>query len=313
MKKLKQLFVCFIMLIIVMPSITVKADTVPEEVLRTKPQIIIESYQIIEGDLMPGSEGTLSLTFKNTSKTVDAYELVATYVSANSAIYPIYGDSNQIYVGDIGALESVDVEVPFMISDNVVSAAAMSFSMEYRGMNTQLYNNNVSIYIPISTRGVLEINNMSLAKTTTVGAKTMLSINYGNLGDETIYNAVMHVSGDIGSEQQELVLGTIEPGAVVYQDFYVTFKTKGNQQISIDFTFEDKEGNQYNLEKRKLVTTVTEATVDENQMVTPETNTQGQINLSIVFMAAGIAILVILFLFGISQMILRRKKSRGRK
>ena len=71
--------------------------------------ISVEAYEIEEGALVAGEEVTINLTIKNNSTVTDAQNVMVTFDSANYALMPVYGEGNQVYIGNIPAGVSKDI------------------------------------------------------------------------------------------------------------------------------------------------------------------------------------------------------------
>lgn len=292
MKKRTTLILIGFIMMFLLPSSRVVADSTSD----TKPQVVIEKYEVKEGDLTPGTECVLSLDLHNTNSRVKVQELVLYISSPNNNVYPVYGNSNQIYVGSIAAESKETIDIPVKVSQLAENLATVNITLEYRGHNSLNYINNVALYLPISGRGILKVNNLAITNGATQGTKTLLSVNCGNYGEEEIYNVTMHINGNIDGTQKEVAIGNIASNAVSFKDYYVTFQQIGTQELEISFSFEDKEGNSYQVESTKLTTSVTEP--DKSIVQEDITSTVSQENdplvLSTVYLVAGVAILVIL-------------------
>ena len=164
-------------------------------------------------------------------------------MSSNSGITPVYGESNQKYVDMLDAGRTVEVvfkvDVPTTIE---TEKAEVMLKIEYENAKGEDKSNQATVYIPIKNTGELEINNVSVADSAKVGAKTLISVSYANGSDITLRDAVIKIEGNIEDEGTSVELGNIETGISKYKDMYVTFTKTGEQPVELTISYKDAEG-----------------------------------------------------------------------
>ena len=158
-----------------------------------KTRIMITSYSVSD-DVGPGDDFDLTFTVKNTSPVNNAYSILLTMSSSAETIYPVYGQSDQVYIEALAPNQEQEVTV------HLEAAASLeAFSVDYIiGMSyfddvEGTTSNQSTIQIPIGQESALVVQNYSVSDTATVGAKSRISVNYQNLGLDELNDVVMHV------------------------------------------------------------------------------------------------------------------------
>ena len=214
----------------------------PKTVYAAGNRIDIDSYNIEKGDFTLGSTATIAFKLKNIGGSVNMKNIYI-QMSSNSGITPVYGESNQKYVDMLDAGRTVEVvfkvDVPTTIE---TEKAEVMLKIEYENAKGEDKSNQATVYIPIKNTGELEINNVSVADSAKVGAKTLISVSYANGSDITLRDAVIKIEGNIEDEGTSVELGNIETGISKYKDMYVTFTKTGEQPVELTISYKDAEG-----------------------------------------------------------------------
>lgn len=301
MKKIKKVLlgmVAFIFAVSIMYINTANAQEVKD------PKLVLESYEVVTKQLTAGNDGVVRLVIKNESKKIDALNVLLSYVSVEDKIYPVYGKSNQVYIGKIAAGQKVSVDVHVSVSD-VLDTNRVLTTFELAGTDgSKDFFNQFFIAIPVIEKMSFRINNVSLAQTSVLGAKSLVSVGFSNNGLEDIYNAVMHMEGEIDLEQKIVNIGDIAAGENKYLDYYVIFQKEGNQPLKIYFTYEDKNGNEYTSEINENNVKVTDSADMDEQKKDGNVKNSNESSISwIVFLIIGV-----LLLAGVSVSIVIKNK-----
>ena len=214
----------------------------PKTVYAAGNRIVIDSYNIEKGDFTLGSTATIAFKLKNIGGSVNMKNIYI-QMSSNSGITPVYGESNQKYVDMLDAGRTVEVvfkvDVPTTIE---TEKAEVMLKIEYENAKGEDKSNQATVYIPIKNTGESEINNVSVADSAKVGAKTLISVSYANGSDITLRDAVIKIEGNIEDEGTSVELGNIETGISKYKDMYVTFTKTGEQPVELTISYKDAEG-----------------------------------------------------------------------
>lgn len=277
---LKTILFCLLLLTsIVTNSADVFAAKTTQQVTTdtdySKSRVILSSYEIIEGKAKPGEQITLKITLKNTSLTKNAEKLLITFTSQNGEVYPILGETGQLYMDSIESNQEKEALINMKISDKVdVDHVLVNFNIEFYDAQFGYSTNSTYIALPIQEENLLEVNNLTVGEQTKKDAKTLVSVKYSNTSaTEAITNLVMHIDGDISEDQKEVLLGEVGAGKQLYTDYYVTFDKAGEQKLVIYFTYTDESSNTYTSPSTEYVVQVADETSDNVENITDSEKT----------------------------------------
>ena len=202
----------------------------------------IADYTIDGGILEAGKEITINLTLSNTSRNTAATSVMMTLASNSGMIYPVYGNSNQIYVGSIGAGDSKTIAVPVTISEQFTGDMAdLTCQFDYESSGSRM-NNMATIVIPTSGGNTIGVKSIDVSSHAIVNGKSLLSFNYVNLSNKNITDAVLTVEGNVSSNSKKIKIDTVYAGKSYSHDYYLTFTEAGNQDINIKLSYTDIDG-----------------------------------------------------------------------
>lgn len=301
-KKIAGMIILFLIMLLFLPTNNTYAVN--------EPRIVVDSFSITEGQPLAGSEATLSIVLKNLSTTVDVSNILLTYKNSyTEAIYPIEGNSNQIYISQISANSKYQVDIEIGITANFkADLASISILMQYQDTSSNSYNNTALIYLPILQEKELDISGIFVKEKTSVGDNTLVSFNYGNNGKKNISNVRLNIEGDISEEQKTYLIGDIVVGKYDTLDYYVNFQTQGSKILKISFSYNDENGNAYTLEPEEY--TVDVSAVSDVNASTDIGGKDNQADLPIkVVCIAGIIAIVVVFLIA---MILKKTRKKNK-
>lgn len=230
----------------------------------SKSRILLSSYEIVKGQAKPGEEITLKVVLKNTSATKNVNKVLVTFTSEGGSVYPVLGESGQIYLDTINANGDKEALINMKISDKVdVDHVLISFAIEFYDKEFGYTTNTTYIALPIQEENLLSIDNLNVSNQAQKNAKTLVSIKYSNNSEtEDITDLIMHIEGNIPSEQKEVSLGDIAPGKQLYTDYYVSFGDIVEEKLTIYFTYSDMNDNTYTTESTEHVVEVVQEDVE---------------------------------------------------
>lgn len=275
----------------------------------TASRVMITSYSIEEGKLFPGEIVKLKIGFKNTSKTNDVSNVLVSYTGEGNGVYPVLGKGNQLYIEKIEANKIQYVTIALEVQKGLeVTNVPVNFGVEYVDEKTGKSSNLATIVLPIMQNETLEISNLTVSATGTLGAKSLVSISYKNIGQEEIKSLRMLLNGKIYEEQKEVDLGNLEAGEMKYLDYYVNFLKVGEQRLNISFSYQDTYGNQYTIEEQEFNISVSESVAGLQTPKTQEAQAGSQgfkIELWFLFILGGMVCFV-----GIVVLLFKKKKRK---
>jgi hypothetical protein len=262
-KRIKKLFIALgIIALLFKPLLLVEASGTygsGDSANGIEPRLIIESYDIVKGVAIPGEQITVKFVLKNASEEKSVTNILMSYAALDNVLYPVSGDSNQVFIDQIAPEETFEAKIKLMVADEYIeSTAPLSFNFQYQDKSSNRYANQVDFLFPIVQETILDVYGISVVNTSQLGAKTLVSFNYGNIGSEDIYNVMMNLEGDIVEQQKNLQLGDIVSGGKQYLDYYVNFQNIGEQKLKITYTYEDAQGKVFTIEPKDFIVKVTE-------------------------------------------------------
>lgn len=240
-------------------SIVANADEVEGSAVAI---IEIQDYTIEGGMLEAGKEITVNLTLHNTAVNASANSVLMTLSNTTGVLYPTYGNANQIYVGTIAAGGTADVSVPLTIGANFLGDAVdltCDFKYETAGISM---SNASTIVIPTSGGSTIGVKSIDVSTHAIVNGKSLLSISYVNQSSTNITDAVLIVDGNVSPTSKEIKLDTIYAGKSYTEDYNVTFKEAGNQEVGITLQYTDANGETVSTDLGTFGVTVSKENID---------------------------------------------------
>ena len=207
--------------------------------------ISVEAYEIEEGALVAGEEVTINLTVKNNSAVTDAQNVMVTFDSANYALMPVYGEGNQVYIGNIPAGAAKDITLRAAVNRTYnADAAQLKCYFSYASGSSSL-NNTTTIIIPTYISGNLIADSTVVAGNATVGVNSLVSVKYKNASSVDITDAKLVIEGNIQEDSKEIELPTAAAGKTYTGDYYVNYLESGIQTLKIQYQYTDAQGNTF--------------------------------------------------------------------
>ena len=210
--------------------------------------INIESYEVEEDVLMPGEQITIHLFLKNNSEATDVKNLLLTMDSSGYTLWPVYGEDNQVFVGDIEAGNTKEVVVKATVNSAFnAPAAQLTCHFSYISGVVAL-NNSSSIFIPTYPGGDLIPVSAVVSGNTSLGARTLVSVQYKNVGAEDMTDIVLKIEGNIDEVNKEIKLPVVKAGKTYTNDYYIVFKENGVQNVNLKYEYKDNNGETKEIE-----------------------------------------------------------------
>lgn len=293
MKKLMKMILCSMLMLctILISDRMVMAAPVTSA---SSAVVGIRSYEVLEGSLNPGEEVTLKLVLENNSKVMAAENIVLTYETEGNKIFPVYGEGNQVYVGNIEASGTKTIELSLMVAkDYHADMVVMNINMDYVTAGT-IVTNNVTLNIPAYVLGKLVSESVVVASNATVGVNSLVSIRCKNEGTSDISDAKLIVEGMVEENSKEIVLPILSAGKTYTQDYNVRFAESGIQTIQLSYQYTDKQGMMYTVECGEYKVNVTNAvnTMGNSTVIVEQTNSGNSIMLQLILLAGAAAAIV---------------------
>lgn len=280
------------------------------------PRVIVTGFTTNPADVKAGSDFTLTLHLKNTSKSSRVgnmlFELEAPTEGSDEqttapAFLPSSG-SNSIYLNGIAANGTADISIDLNAkADLVQKPYSINVSMKYEDANASQIEASSSISIPVKQDARFEFSEFEITpESIAIGEEANVSCNLYNLGRIKLYNAKAIFEGE-DIKKNETFLGNLEPGSSTSIDVMLEGiqATQGDGQVKMTLSYEDEAGTVSTTEQTFNLT-VTEATDDAMVDEMPEENATGGLPIVPI-------ILVILIIAGIVAAVVIKKKKKSQK
>lgn len=218
-----------------------------EETTAAQPYVIISSYSYGKGDLVAGETRNITMTFRNTSKTMAVENMMVTMTLPDAMM--LTSSSNSFYIESLAAEGTITKTVNVTVKSN---AAAQSHSMTvdftYDYLDNGIRRNaktTESISMPVLQVDRFTVTGIDLSPEIFMGEENNLSVNFVNKSRTEIYNlsAKLNCEG-LSNNGEEQYLGNLASGTASSADFYITGNEKGELVGEVIITYEDTNMNQ---------------------------------------------------------------------
>ena len=217
------------------------------ETTAAQPYVIISSYSYGKGDLVAGETRNITMTFRNTSKTMAVENMMVTMSLPDAMM--LTSSSNSFYIESLAAEGTITKTVNVTVKSN---AAAQSHSMTvdftYDYLDNGIRRNaktTESISMPVLQVDRFTVTGIDLSQEIFMGEENNLSVNFVNKSRTEIYNlsAKLNCEG-LSNNGEEQYLGNLASGTASSADFYITGNEKGELVGEVIITYEDTNMNQ---------------------------------------------------------------------
>lgn len=212
-----------------------------------QPYVIISSYSYGKGDLVAGETRNITMTFRNTSKTMAVENMMVTMTLPDAMM--LTSSSNSFYIESLAAEGTITKTVNVTVKP---TAAAQSHSMTvdftYDYLDNGVRRNaktTESISMPVLQVDRFTVTGIDLPQQIFIGEENNLSVNFVNKSRTDIYNlsAKLNCEG-LSNNGEEQYLGNLASGTTSSADFYITGNEKGELVGEVIITYEDTNMNQ---------------------------------------------------------------------
>jgi len=277
-------------------GVTLKGNTV--NAAYQTPRLIVTGSEITTGDVNAGDEFEMVVHLKNESTSTKLFNIRLEFGSDDNEIYPVDG-TNVVYVDSVDKEEEFDVTIDLASRGDLEQKPyTLNVNYEYEDNNRNTFEDSSEIAVPVLQAPVLSISEMKLSKNEIdLDGKTSFSCKLNNMGKGSVYNVMVEVNGELINDT-DTVVGNIDMGQSSSVDLSVKGVSIGDEDIDITVTYEDADGNPYEISKTislSVLEPVEEAVAEES----PE------VNMTLVIAGIGAVILVIVI-----ANVVRKKKEK---
>ena len=224
-----------------------KPDHDNNETTAAQPYVIISSYSYGGSDLVAGETRNITMTFRNTSKTMSVENMMVTMTLPDAMM--LTSSSNSFYIESLEAEGNITKTVNVTVKP---TAAAQSHSMTvdftYDYLDDGVRRNaktTETISMPVLQVDRFTVTGIDLPQQIFMGEENNLSVNFVNKSRTDIYNlsAKLNCEG-LSNNGEEQYLGNLASGTTSSADFYITGNEKGELVGEVIITYEDTNMNQ---------------------------------------------------------------------
>ncbi len=243
------------------------------------PVIIIDSYDYGE-NVYAGKPFTLSMTFKNTSKTSAIKEMKMVIQSADTAgTFTPTNSSNTFFVDYLAAGASITKTIELSAkADSTAQSYPIDVIITFKNSAGTEGTSTEKITIPVLQELRFNKNPLPEIGTITISDTAYLSVSASNLGKGTIYNVRFKISGEgFGSTETEFFAGSINGGSQAQHEFELMPQQPGSATGTVTYTYEDSLGEvhtetqDFNFEIMDNTDVFNPMPVDPNMPIDPNT------------------------------------------
>ena len=216
----------------------------------TNPILMVTNYSTgTDNFVLAGQEFPLSLTITNTSgKTLR--NIKVTVQDSNGCILPAQG-SNSFFINSIGAGASYGKLLPMTVNNDAAAGNdTVAINMSYEDLDGGTYTSADTITVPVTQEDRLVIDDILDPGWLMAGEQGYAQIKYYNMGQTTLNNLRISVSGDftIDGDSSQYV-GNMANGRSDYFSFNFWPYEEGEMHGKAVFTYENAQGEEKTIEK----------------------------------------------------------------
>ncbi len=217
---------------------------------KTVPQIIITNYTYGNSAVIANQAFPLSLVLKNTN-TSQTLKNIKVSLTAEEGIFIPHNTSNSFYIDKIGPGGSINKTIELMTKpDAPEKTVSITVDMSYEDSKGNPVAVKDTISVPVVQERRLVIDDIVPTDVFFVGEAGNISVQYYNMGKNTLNNLVISAEGDFDFPQStKMFVGKLDAGKNDFYDFQFIPLTAGESSGKVIFTFEDSSGKQIVIEK----------------------------------------------------------------
>lgn len=217
------------------------------ETTAAQPYVIISSYSYGGSDLVAGETRNITMTFRNTSKTMAVENMMVTMTLPDAMM--LTSSSNSFYIESLAAEGTVTKTVNVTVKPTAAAQShSLSVDFTYDYLDNGVRRNaktTETISMPVLQVDRFTVTGIDLATQIFVGEENNLSVNFVNKSRTDIYNLSAKLSCDaLSNNGEEQYLGNLSSGTTSSADFYITANDKGEIVGEVIITYEDTNMNQ---------------------------------------------------------------------
>lgn len=224
---------------------------------KSKPKIIIDSYDYGGDTVLAGEEFDLSIVFFNTSSSMGIRNAKVSVSVDENAFAPV-NSASSFFIDSIGSREKVTKVIRMKAkTDLAVKTYNVTTAIEYEDslgnsydINKNPYEATESMGVPVMQEIRLEIEEIALVNMYFVYQPFELFTEFFNMGKSTLANMLITTEGDFEVEDGKSFVGNFAPGSSEFYSCMIIPLNPGENTGVVKFEFEDAMGEKHVIEKQ---------------------------------------------------------------
>ena len=217
------------------------------EPVAAQPYVIISNYSYGKGDLVAGETRNVTMTFRNTSKTMAVENMMVTITMPDAMM--LTSSSNSFYIESLAAEGTITKTVNVTVKPTAAAQShsmTLDFTYDYMdGSTRRNAKTTETISMPVLQVDRFTVTGIDLSPQIFIGEETGLSVNFVNKSRTEIYNLSAKLSCEaLTNNGEEQYLGNLGSGTTSSADFYITPSDAGDIVGEVIITYEDTNMNQ---------------------------------------------------------------------
>ena len=295
----------------IVDTVSYGAGGVTETTPESKPRVIVSRCALDASPVPAGETFTATVILENTSETQNVQNMLVT-VSCDSSNFVLQNPSNSIYVGDISAGATAEIEISYTTDlETPPQRYVVTLAMEYDDSDAVTMTSQGAILVEVMQTPRIELSPFQLDEAVNAGETFQMSFQVMNLGRSDLYNVRVEIdvpglnpvgtafigdlaAGTSGTAAVNVFAGMVSPDADANR--------YGMTSGVVRLIYEDSGGTEYS-EETDVHTTINELVISAPDTAAEE---QEQARAS----QWWIAVVIGLALIGGSSAITLHRKSR---
>ena len=213
---------------------------------KSKPKVILESYNFDEESIYAGDTVALRLVIANTSTREAVTNLQLDFSNDAGVILPAPGGSSSVFIGTIDKDDAYMLTIRLQIAtDAEPKSQLLTLKLSYEGTkNRQEFEESASVSVPVQQKARVRINTPVIYDDPWVNSNVSIGVSLYNLGKSTLYNCMVDIAGENITLEEPYFGGNITSGGTMRADLSVIPTAGGQIDASVRVTYEDVNGKQ---------------------------------------------------------------------
>jgi hypothetical protein len=269
------------------------------------PRVIVTGFSTDPSEVHAGSDFTLTVHLKNTSKTTKVSNMLFDFQAPTEgtdeqtmspAFLPTSGASS-VYLDGIASNGTADISIRLNAkSDLLQKPYSIELGMKYEDANGAQVDATSSLSIPVKQDARFEFSKFEISpESISVGGETNVMCSLYNLGKIKLYNVKATFEGEC-IETEEVFIGNVESGSSASIDAMLTATqaSNGAGKITMTLSYEDESGNISTSEEELEIQVTENQAEDVSYMEDTQTETGSGIPIWPFVLLAAIIVAVVI-------------------